>query len=175
MRLEIGQLQRCTGIATILVTHDQSEALSMSDRVAVMHAGRIEQAGAPADIYERPDTRFVAQFIGTTTFLPGTAATQAAPGAEADIATPYGPVRCRVPAGCTASQVLALGLRPERLRVLPLSLAAGAGSPGILTLPAIVAQAICLGDRVDLHLRTTADGTPLVAALALAFGQAQPA
>ena len=61
MRVEIAALQRRLGITTVFVTHDQGEALVMSDRIAVMNAGRIEQIGSPADIYERPATRFVAQ------------------------------------------------------------------------------------------------------------------
>ena len=69
MRVEIAGLQRRLGITTVFVTHDQGEALVMSDRVAVMNAGRIEQVGAPAEIYERPVTRFVAEFIGRMNFF----------------------------------------------------------------------------------------------------------
>ena len=69
MRVEIAGLQRRLGITTVFVTHDQGEALVMSDRIAVMNAGRIEQLGTPADVYERPATRFVAQFIGRMNFL----------------------------------------------------------------------------------------------------------
>jgi putative spermidine/putrescine transport system ATP-binding protein len=69
MRVEIASLQRRLGITTVFVTHDQGEALVMSDRIAVMNAGRIEQVGTPADIYERPATRFVAEFIGRMNFF----------------------------------------------------------------------------------------------------------
>jgi ABC-type Fe3+/spermidine/putrescine transport system ATPase subunit len=69
MRIEIAGLQRRLGITTVFVTHDQGEALVMSDRIAVMSAGRIEQVGTPADIYERPATRFVAEFIGRMNFF----------------------------------------------------------------------------------------------------------
>ena len=69
MRVEIAGLQRSLGITTVFVTHDQGEALVMSDRVAVMNAGRIEQIGRPAEIYERPATRFVAEFIGRMNFF----------------------------------------------------------------------------------------------------------
>jgi putative spermidine/putrescine transport system ATP-binding protein len=71
MRVEIAGLQRRLGITTVFVTHDQGEALVMSDRIAVRNAGRIEQLGTPADVYERPATRFVAQFIGRMNFLRG--------------------------------------------------------------------------------------------------------
>jgi putative spermidine/putrescine transport system ATP-binding protein len=69
MRVEIAGLQRRLGITTVFVTHDQGEALVMSDRIAVMNAGRIEQIGTPADVYERPATRFVAEFIGRMNFF----------------------------------------------------------------------------------------------------------
>ena len=69
MRMEISALQRRLGIATVFVTHDQGEALTMSDRIAVMRQGRIEQIGTPNDIYERPATRFVAGFIGTANLV----------------------------------------------------------------------------------------------------------
>jgi putative spermidine/putrescine transport system ATP-binding protein len=69
MRVEISALQRRLGIATVFVTHDQGEALTMSDRVAVMREGRIEQAGTPSNIYERPATRFVAGFIGSANLI----------------------------------------------------------------------------------------------------------
>jgi putative spermidine/putrescine transport system ATP-binding protein len=69
MRTEISALQRQLRIATIFVTHDQSEALTMSDRVAVMHEGRIEQVGTPNEIYEQPATKFVAGFIGSANLI----------------------------------------------------------------------------------------------------------
>ncbi|TIT08938.1 MAG: spermidine/putrescine ABC transporter ATP-binding protein, partial [Mesorhizobium sp.] len=72
MQIELKRLQHETGITFIFVTHDQEEALTMSDRIAVMSAGKILQVGAPRDIYDRPAERFVADFIGETNFLPGT-------------------------------------------------------------------------------------------------------
>ena len=71
MQLELKELQSKTGITMIYVTHDQTEALSLSDRVAVMHDGCIEQIGTPSDLYERPATRFVADFVGESNFLSG--------------------------------------------------------------------------------------------------------
>ena len=71
MQFELRQLQRRLGITTILVTHDQEEALTMSDRVVVMNAGRILQIGAPEEVYEHPRTRFVAEFLGTANILEG--------------------------------------------------------------------------------------------------------
>ncbi len=71
MRFELKDLQRRTGIPILYVTHDQAEALAMSDRLAVMNAGRIVQVGAPAEIYAHPASRFVADFIGLMNFIPG--------------------------------------------------------------------------------------------------------
>ncbi|MFV2007704.1 MAG: ABC transporter ATP-binding protein [Longimicrobiales bacterium] len=72
MRSELKRLQRTLGITTIFVTHDQQEALELSDRIAVMHEGRIEQIGTPTEIYQRPSTVFVADFVGSTNLLSGT-------------------------------------------------------------------------------------------------------
>ena len=74
MQLELKSLQRKVGITFVFVTHDQDEALTMSDRIAVFDAGRIEQVGTPADVYERPATRFVAGFVGTSNLISGEAA-----------------------------------------------------------------------------------------------------
>ena len=72
LQLELKRIQIDVGITFVYVTHDQEEALTMSDRIAVMHRGRIEQVGAPEDLYDRPATSFVADFIGTTNLLSGT-------------------------------------------------------------------------------------------------------
>ena len=76
LRHEIKALQHQLGVTTIMVTHDQEEALTMADRIVVMNEGRIEQIGAPEDIYRRPESPFVANFVGTMNFLAGTAAGQ---------------------------------------------------------------------------------------------------
>jgi ABC-type Fe3+/spermidine/putrescine transport system ATPase subunit len=74
MRVELRRLQRQVGITTIFVTHDQEEALTLSDRLVVMNRGRIEQAGTPIELYRKPRTPFVAQFLGHPNFLFGTVA-----------------------------------------------------------------------------------------------------
>src|SRR5689334_13078009 len=74
MQFELKAIQRELGITFVFVTHDQEEALTMSDRVAVFHQGRIEQVGTPAEIYERPTSAFVASFVGTSNLLDGEAA-----------------------------------------------------------------------------------------------------
>jgi len=80
MQIEVKRLQRAYGITTILVTHDQDEALSMADRIAVMNRGRIEQVASPTEVYDRPATLFVNQFVGTTNLIPGELAAGWAPG-----------------------------------------------------------------------------------------------
>ncbi len=71
MRHEIRQLQKEVGITSLFVTHDQEEAMTIADRIAVMNNGKIEQVGTPAEIYDNPRTRFVADFIGTSNLLDG--------------------------------------------------------------------------------------------------------
>ncbi len=112
MRSELREIQRSVGITTVFVTHDQSEALGLSDRIAVMHGGRIEQLGAPREIYEKPATRFVAEFIGASSVLRGraTAADQVTlAGGEA--------VRVLGVPGLRAGEAVELAIRPERIRL----------------------------------------------------------
>src|SRR4051794_23426145 len=82
MQIEVKRLQREYGITTIMVTHDQEEAMSMADRIAVMNRGCIEQVAPPTEIYDRPATLFVNQFVGTTNLVPGKLAKNDADGCE---------------------------------------------------------------------------------------------
>jgi spermidine/putrescine ABC transporter ATP-binding subunit len=112
MRTELREIQRSVGITTIFVTHDQGEALGLSDRIAVMHAGRIEQLGTPREIYERPATRFVADFIGASTVLRGRAA-----GANRLALPGGGMLRIETAAAFRAGEEIELAIRPERIRL----------------------------------------------------------
>ena len=76
VQIEMRQLQKRLGITTLMVTHDQDEAMTMCDQIAVMNNGRIEQIGSPKDVYERPVTRFVASFIGTSNSFKGKVASR---------------------------------------------------------------------------------------------------
>jgi spermidine/putrescine ABC transporter ATP-binding subunit len=117
LRLELKSIQRELGITAIYVTHDQGEALVMSDRIAVMNQGRIEQIGSPTEIYEAPKTAFVAEFIGTSNFLRGELANGLEAGRElASVTLRDGAVlRVRLnPSGPTAGEVLVM-VRPEHL------------------------------------------------------------
>jgi putative spermidine/putrescine transport system ATP-binding protein len=112
MRDEIRRLQREHAIATLHITHDQEEALSMADRVVVMRAGRIEQIGSPRELYERPRTRWVASFVGHSNLWDGVVR---APDA---IETPIGIVRTRDVALAPGTRATIL-VRPERIRLGP--------------------------------------------------------
>ena len=109
MRLELKRLQRDTGITFVFVTHDQDEALTMSDRVAVMRSGRVAQIGTPAEIYDHPRSRYVADFIGDTNFLSGTVR-----DARLELANGFVPIPAGLPQG--SNQTIAV--RPERLHLV---------------------------------------------------------
>jgi len=114
MQIEVKRLQREYGITTILVTHDQEEALSMADRIAVMNRGRIEQLSAPTDVYDRPQTVFVNQFVGTTNLIRG----ELAGDAPFAVRLPGGALIAATPApGLTPGTPVVLSVRPEQLRM----------------------------------------------------------
>ena len=115
MRGEIRRLQKLLGITVLYVTHDQEEALAISDRIAVMRAGRVEQIASPRDIYERPATPFVASFVGTTNLLNGVI--QAREGEPAEVAVAGTTLRLKGVCGSAGDKVR-LSLRPEALRLL---------------------------------------------------------
>jgi len=112
VRGEIRTLQRDLGITTVYVTHDQEEALSLSDRVAVMREGRVQQVAAPKALYERPANRFVADFVGTNNFIPGIVKECAADVAVVE--TPLGPIRAR-PGEAAPGDSCVLAVRPENV------------------------------------------------------------
>jgi ABC-type Fe3+/spermidine/putrescine transport system ATPase subunit len=115
MRLELKELQEQTGITTIFVTHDQMEAMVMSDRVVVMNRGRIEQIGTPEEIYEHPTTRFVAGFIGVTNFLEGRLVESGNNATRVDVDGLM--VTCAEPAPAAAGEAVTLSVRPHDWRV----------------------------------------------------------
>ncbi len=115
MRQELRAIQRSTGVTFIYITHDQGEALAMSDRVAVMSQGRIEQIGPSADVYNKPQTAFVAAFVGENNAIAGKVA--AAENGYAVIETPFGRLRAANPRGVGAGESALLFVRPERVRL----------------------------------------------------------
>jgi spermidine/putrescine transport system ATP-binding protein len=114
MQLFLKALQHEVGITFIYVTHDQEEAMTMSDRIAVMRDGRIEQVGAPEDVYERPATEFVASFLGASNLLEG----EALPGEGATrrVRLSSGE-EVQVPVGSSAAGRIRLGVRPEKIHI----------------------------------------------------------
>ncbi|HMP42663.1 MAG TPA: ABC transporter ATP-binding protein, partial [Roseiflexaceae bacterium] len=116
MQIELKRMQEQVGITFIFVTHDQEEALTMSDRIAVMHHGRVLQVGTPTEIYERPNCRFVADFIGDTNFIDGHVA--ALNGEHATLTTADGlTVHGRKGGALSTSGVATVSVRPEKARL----------------------------------------------------------
>jgi len=148
MRLELRGLQRQLGITTIYVTHDQVEALAMSNVVAVMREGRIVQVGTPREIYERPVDRFVTDFIGSTNLVPGRIAC-AIGGELYQVETGCGPLTCTIPGGGTAGREVIVSVRPEDASICERQPPEGAWE-------ATVEQVVFLGECVDCRL-TVAD------------------
>ncbi len=148
MRLEITTLQRRLGITMVMVTHDQGEALAVSDRIAVMHRGRIEQLGDAHAVYEHPVSRFVAAFIGSTNFLPGTATDGAAAGGLCTVRTEAGAMPLLAPQPVRAGDAVQVAVRPERMRFAPAPL------PGMLNLAGTVLRHVYLGSYTETHVRT---------------------
>jgi putative spermidine/putrescine transport system ATP-binding protein len=143
LREEIRALQRKLGITTIFVTHDQEEALSMSDRIVVMNEGGIEQVGTPSEIYNAPRTRFVASFVGTLNLIDGKIV-DASVGAI-DIDGQRATTRRKLN-GAKPGDILAMALRPEALRL-------GAGDDGRNTLAGVIEDVSFLGAVVRVRVR----------------------
>ncbi len=151
MQSELKRLQRETGITFVFVTHDQEEALTMSDRVAVMSGGSIQQVGAPREIYNRPVNRFVADFIGETNFLQGALEEGGFRLASGALVTLSDDARGGRPSGAAAT----LAIRPEQVRL---------GAGGEAGLPATVSETVYFGTDTHVHARL-ADGAEVVVRL----------
>ncbi len=148
MQIELKRLQHETGITFIFVTHDQEEALTMSDRIAVMSAGHVQQIGGAREIYTRPVNRFVASFIGETNFLPATAdrgriTLSVGPAVEASGAEGH-------------NGAVTVAVRPEQVRIV------GADEKGAL--PAAIRNLVYFGTDTHCHLEL-ADGSEVIARL----------
>jgi len=143
LQVELKRIQREVGITFVYVTHDQEEALTMSDRIAVMNRGRVEQVGTPEDVYERPATTFVAGFIGVSNLMP---ASISGPG---EVRLDHGPV-LRVPTdGLSPSEHCHAVVRPEKLQIEP----AGVGAPdsnGLPRVEGVVESSIYLGTATQI-------------------------
>jgi spermidine/putrescine transport system ATP-binding protein len=140
LQLELKRIQVEVGITFVYVTHDQEEALTMSDRIAVMHAGKVEQLGTPEELYERPTSRFVADFIGSTNLLRGRIEPDGSVRLDSGEIAPV--AHDGLPTGTTVE----ISVRPESMSLVPPS-AEGA-------IKATVEQAAYLGTTISYQLRT---------------------
>jgi spermidine/putrescine ABC transporter ATP-binding subunit len=157
LQLEMRRLHADLGITFIYVTHDQEEALTMSDRIAVMNDGKVAQVGSPEDLYDRPDNRFVAGFIGESNFLPAVVR-----GLEDDvvIAECEGTlIRALCPGRPASGAKVTLTTRPERLRFADGTRAGTEASQNRMSVT--VTEAVFAGERCRYMLRV-ADGTSIV-------------
>jgi len=153
MRWELKDLQRRTGITFVYVTHDQSEAMALSDRIAVMHEGEVLQYGAPREVYSRPASKTVADFMGLVNLIPGRVIRAA--GADSLVAVGGDhSISLALPPGLAEGRMVQVAIRPESLRVLVRGTAAEARE----TVPGKVAEVTFLGNLSDCYV-TLEDGT----------------
>ena len=150
VRTDLRRLQSRLGLTTIFVTHDQDEALAVADRIVVMSAGKVEQVGTPREIYQRPASRFVAEFIGLTNIFAGSIE------AGGSFLTKGGERFAVSPEQGTGGAT-AFAVRPEQISLLN-SLDA---SPGLSSLPAIVEDVVYRGSLTEVIVRTNS-GMPIV-------------
>jgi iron(III) transport system ATP-binding protein len=143
LRSEIKDLTRKLGVTAIYVTHDQLEALAMSDRIAVMLGGRIIQEAVPRDLYLNPQTSFVAQFVGQINFFDGTVVETAQQGLGL-VETEHGIWRCSVPAAFAKGAKVKLAVRPEGFTLL-----SSAEAQEMNALEGKVEKATFLGDAIE--------------------------
>ena len=140
MRGEIRRICKEAGLTAVYVTHDQKEALSVGDRIAVMEAGHIRQAGPPAEVYRRPATRFVADFMGETNFLEGTVAVA---GATAVVSTQLGTFSATAHGWePRQGQRVVLSMRPETLRLQT-------ETPPVNAIPGAIRERVYLGEMAQ--------------------------
>jgi spermidine/putrescine transport system ATP-binding protein len=156
MQVELKRIQQEVGITFIYVTHDQEEAMTMSDRIAVMNRGRYEQLGDPESLYERPKTRFVAGFLGVSNLLAGSVVER---GGERSAVRLADGTNVLVPASALNGEVAVdVGVRPEKIRLHPLSAEIQTGHNG---LRGTIRDASYLGVSTNYTVET-ADGARLV-------------
>jgi iron(III) transport system ATP-binding protein len=163
MRSELKRLQSKIGITTVYVTHDQSEALALSDQIAVIDRGHITQIGSPQDIYFRPANPFVARFVGATNLLTGRLIGSTNGKANVEVLAGR-QIQCVVPQGIDDPASVAVSIRPESIRLV--ARAGGAAAAGENCLAGRVSAVTFLGasrrvdvvsDGANLQVTTAAD------------------
>jgi spermidine/putrescine transport system ATP-binding protein len=152
LQVELKRIQREVGITFVYVTHDQEEALTMSDRIAVMNHGVIEQLGPPEEVYNRPRTQFVAGFIGVSNLMPGSVAS--VNGRDVDVRLDSGPAVRATGDGLGPGDRCHIVVRPEKLHVARVEEAAAAGEPGV---EGVVESAVYLGTATQMVVKLAGD------------------
>jgi putative spermidine/putrescine transport system ATP-binding protein len=155
MQVELRLLQRRLGITTVMVTHDQDEALTLADRIVVMRNGRLEQVGSPAEVYQHPSTRFVAGFLGVSNFFHGVI--DGRTGDSVRVRCAQG-IDLTLPASASSGGQATIALRPESVRVGP----ATSASPRPNAVTATLEQTVYRGFMVHYYMRLPS-GESLVA------------
>ncbi|MGH7071720.1 MAG: ABC transporter ATP-binding protein [Acetobacteraceae bacterium] len=145
MRSELKQLRHRAGITFIYVTHDQSEALALSDRIAVMHQGEVQQFGSPHDVYSHPVNKVVADFMGLVNFIRGRVVAEG-PALAVSVFDGIS-VGCPVPDGARAGDIVDLAVRPEDVEISPVN-GGGAGT-------GTIAEVVYLGNLVEYLVRVS--------------------
>jgi iron(III) transport system ATP-binding protein len=162
MRGELKRLQSKIGITTVYVTHDQSEALALSDRIAVIDKGRITQIGTPHDIYFRPANPFVARFVGATNLLAGRLIGSADGRGEVEVLSGRH-IRCLVPQGIGDPATVSVSIRPESIQLVAAGARAAdgqnclAGRISGVTFLGATCRVDVMSDGVNLHVTAPAD------------------
>ncbi|TDR90127.1 ABC transporter ATP-binding protein [Enterovirga rhinocerotis] len=156
MQIELRHILRDLGITSIFVTHDQDEALVMSDRIAVMNEGQIEHLGTPADIYTSPKSLFVLEFVGLSTRLGGTVVSSH--GGEVEVETAFG--RMRAPAQFRPGSPVVVAVRPEAISI------GESEGDGRNVVRARLTDVVYLGAKTQLHLRGERSGDLIQAEIA---------
>jgi spermidine/putrescine transport system ATP-binding protein len=144
LQVELKRIQRDVGITFVYVTHDQEEALTMSDRIAVMNRGRVEQVDTPEEVYERPATTFVAGFIGVSNLMP---AVVTRPG---EVRLDNGPTIAAPSGGFGANERCHAVVRPEKLRIVLVDREAPQGADGLPRVEGTVESSVYLGTATQI-------------------------
>jgi iron(III) transport system ATP-binding protein len=147
-RTEIRDLVKRLGITTVYVTHDQLEALTMSDMVAVMDQGQIVQEASPIVIYREPKVRFVADFIGLTNFIKGSVHRAANGNALGEVQTASGLITCILPDKASSGDKVLIVIRPEDLILVPAAVSAGSGN----VIEGRVSTSLFMGDSTEFRV-----------------------
>ncbi|HET6380955.1 MAG TPA: ABC transporter ATP-binding protein [candidate division Zixibacteria bacterium] len=159
MQIELKRIQTEVGITFVYVTHDQEEAMTMSDRIAVMRAGKIEQMGTPEELYERPRTAFVAGFLGVSNLLDGEVLGREGPWLAVRLAD--GSVLRAPSEGVNGAAAVRVGVRPEKLRVEPAEATTSGGDGAVNSLGGTVLDASYIGVSTQYLIQTN-DGHRMV-------------